>query len=58
MAKRTYRAAAVKDVDVKRLAEVVGERVMLGMDAAKGKWYGAFVTPDREVRLTIQWEVA
>jgi len=50
MAKRTYRASAVKDVDVERLAEVVGERVMLGMDAAKAKWYGAFVTPDREVR--------
>lgn len=57
MKKRTYRATAVKDVDVERLAEAVGDDVMFGMDAAKAAWFGAFVTPDQVVQLTIRWDV-
>jgi hypothetical protein len=50
MAKRTYRATAVKDVDVDRLAKAVGDGVVFGMDAAKASWFGAFMTPDGEVQ--------
>lgn len=57
MGKRTYRATVVKDVDVDQLAKAVGDGVMLGMDAAKAAWVGAFVTPDRLVQLTIRWDL-
>ena len=41
MRKRTYRAVAVKQVDVERLIAGAKERLILGCHAAKEVWYGA-----------------
>ena len=53
MRKRTYRAVAVKQMDLERLK--AGEkRLILGCDAAKEIWYGAWMNDHGEVLQTIR----
>ena len=56
MRKRTYRAVAVKHVDRERLLGAK-ERLILGCDAAKELWYGAWMNEQSEVLQTIRWDL-
>ena len=56
MRKRTDRAAAVKHVDRERLLGAK-ERLILGCDAAKEVWYGAWMNDQSEVLQTIRWDL-
>ena len=55
MRKRTYRAVAVKQVE--RLVDGVSERLILGCDAAKELWYGAWMNEQGEVLQIIRWDL-
>jgi len=57
MRKRIYQAISVNQVDVERLVKVMQGRVIFGCDAAKDRWYGAFMKVDGEVVLTICWDI-
>ena len=57
MRKRTYRAVPVKQVDVEQLVREGDERVVLGCDAAKATWYGAWMVPSGEVRRMVRWDL-
>ena len=56
MRKRTYRAVAVKHIDRERL-RAAEERLILGCDAAKEVWYGAWMNEQGEVLQTIRWDL-
>ena len=56
MRKRTDRAAAVKHVDRERLLGAK-ERLILGCDAAREVWYGAWMNEQSEVLQTIRWDL-
>jgi len=55
MRKRTYRAVAVKQMDMEQLG-VGHDRLILGCDAAKEVWYGAWMNAQGEVLQTIRWD--
>src|SRR5688572_9494129 len=55
MRKRTYRAVTVKQMDMEQLG-VGHDRLMLGCDAAKAIWYGAWMNAQGEVLQTIRWD--
>lgn len=55
MRKRTYRAVTVKQLDMEQLG-VGHDRLILGCDAAKEIWYGAWMNPQGEVLQTIRWD--
>jgi transposase len=55
MRKRTYRAVTVKQLDMDQLG-VGHDRLILGCDAAKEIWYGAWMNPQGEVLQTIRWD--
>lgn len=56
MKKRMYRAISVKAVVVDVLVEAAaGKALVLGCDAAKEVWFGAFMNAKREVVLTMRW---
>jgi len=57
MRKRIYQAISVKQVDVERLVGILEDRVVFGCDAAKDRWYGAFMNVDGDVVLTIWWDI-
>ena len=57
MRKRTYRAVPVKQVDEERLRAGAKKRLILGCDAAKEIWYGAWMNEEGEVLQTIRWDV-
>ena len=57
MRKRTYRAVLVKQVDVQQLVQGATERLILGCDAAKAAWYGAWMNEQGEVLQTIRWDL-
>jgi transposase len=57
MRKRIYQAISVKQVDVERLVGILEGRVVFGCDAAKDRWYGAFMNVDGDVVLTIWWDI-
>ena len=54
MHKRTYRAVAVKQMNVEQLG-AGHDRLIFGCDAAKEIWYGAWMTAQGEVLQTIRW---
>jgi hypothetical protein len=54
MRKRTYRAVTVKQMDMAQLG-VGHDRLILGCDAAKEVWYGAWMNAQGEVLQTIRW---
>lgn len=58
MAKRTYRAVPVQQLDMEILREqLIGEtRVVVGCDAAKDSWRGAVMTTSFEVVQFISWD--
>lgn len=57
MKKRMYRAISVKSVVVERLIEAAGGgALVLGCDAAKEVWFGAFMNVKREVVSTVRWQ--
>ena len=49
MRKRTYRAVSVKQIDVEQLVAGAETRLILGCDAAKEVWYGAWMNEQGEV---------
>ena len=55
MRKRTYRAVGVKQMDMAQLRAGRG-RLILGCDAAKEIWYGAWMNDHGEVLQTIRWD--
>jgi transposase len=55
MKKRMYRSISVKSVVVEQLVEAAGGALVLGCDAAKEVWLGAFMNRDREVVSTVRW---
>jgi len=55
MRKRTYRAVAVKHMQIEHLS-ATSDRLILGCDAAKAIWYGAWMTTQGEVVQTIRWD--
>ena len=57
MRKRTYRTVLVKQVDVQQLVEGARERLILGCDAAKAVWYGAWMNEQGEVLQTMRWDL-
>ena len=57
MRKRIYQAISVKHVDIDRLVGKLQNRVIFGCDAAKDRWYGAFMNEDGVVVLTTYWDV-
>ncbi len=57
MRKRTYRAVLVKQVDVQQLVQGATDRLILGCDAAKAVWYGAWMNEQGEVLQTIRWDL-
>ena len=54
---RTYRAVAVKQMHVEQLG-AGHDRLILGCDAAKEVWYGAWMTVQGDVLQTIRWDQA
>jgi transposase len=57
MAKRKYRSVPVNSVDRERLLERLdGLPVVVGVDVAKVKQFGALMLPDRSVVQTVRWE--
>lgn len=57
MSKRTYRAVLVKQVAVEELLRRTEGRLILGCDAAKEKWYGAWMNEEGEALRTMRWDV-
>ncbi len=55
MRKRTYRAVGVKQMDVEQLS-TGHNRLILGCDAAKEIWYGAWMDEQGDVLQTIRWD--
>lgn len=57
MKKRIYRAVLVNEVNWERLVERAGDRLVFGNDAAKDEWFGAFLTENGEVLVTVKWDL-
>ena len=57
MKKRTYRAVAVKDVDLEQLAQrLASDRIVMGIDVAKSEMYSVLMSPSEEVLATLRWD--
>lgn len=57
MSKRIYRAVSVKKVDEDSLLAASEERLILGCDAAKEKWFGVWMNEHCDVLRTMSWDV-
>lgn len=56
MAKSIYRAISVNRLEVDRLSKE-GERIVVGCDAAKRRWYGALMKAQGEVIAIVRWDL-
>jgi len=57
MKKRIYKATNIKKVDVDKIRNQLGDRVVFGCDAAKEGWYAALMASDGEVVRTVRWNL-
>jgi len=56
MAKRPYRSIAVNQVDLKKLGtQVSGDRVVIGVDVAKTKFFASIMNAEQNVVITVRW---
>lgn len=56
MAKRSYRAQNVNQINVEKLSHTIGEhRVVFGVDIAKDLCYGRLLTEEKQILCTIKW---
>lgn len=56
MTKRRYRSTEIKKVDVARLAEAVGDTVIVGVDIAKQDMFCAVMDAEAQVHCTVRWK--
>ncbi len=57
MKKRVYRAEKLEKVNIEKLsAEIVGQRIVFGIDVAKEDFYGALMNEHCEVVKIIKWK--
>lgn len=55
MGKHIYRAKNIEVIDVEKIRNQLGDRVVFGCDAAKDIWFGAVMKEDGVVVQTVKW---